>query len=98
MAGMDSKAKKEYRFYILRPGDGRYVFKCSSSQQRDDWTMSLNKVITVSVYNTCIMMYTIDWMILALGVQQLTHKTHHGLSMNIRCLVVLFCGYLVIMT
>ena len=48
MAGEESKAKKEYRFYILRPGDGRYVFKCNTSQQRDEWTMLLNKVITVS--------------------------------------------------
>ena len=48
MAGEESKAKREYRFYILRPGDGRYVFKCNSPQQRDEWTMSLNKVITVS--------------------------------------------------
>ena len=49
MAGEESKAKREYRFYILRPGDGRYVFKCTSPQQRDEWTISLNKVITVSV-------------------------------------------------
>ena len=47
MAGEESKNKKEYRFYILRPGDGRYVFKCNSLQQRDQWTMWLDKVITV---------------------------------------------------
>ena len=48
MAGEDFKVKKEYRFYILRRGDGRYVFKCITPQQRDEWTMLLNKVITVS--------------------------------------------------
>lgn len=50
MAGEDSKNKKEFRFYILRPGDGRYVFKCNTPQQRDEWTMFLDKVITVREY------------------------------------------------
>ena len=48
MAGEESKNKKEYRFYMLRPGDGRYVFKCNTPQQRDEWTISLSKIITVS--------------------------------------------------
>lgn len=47
MTGEDFKNKKEYRFYILRPGDGRYVFKCNSPRQRDEWTMMMNKIITV---------------------------------------------------
>ena len=47
MTGEDLKNRKEHRFYILRPGDGRYLFKCNSPKQRDDWTLVLNKVITV---------------------------------------------------
>ena len=50
MAGEESKNKREYRFYMLRPGDGRYVFKCNTPQQRDEWTVSLSKIITVSPF------------------------------------------------
>ena len=51
MTGVDLKNKKEHRFYLFRPGDGRYVFKCNSPKQRDEWTMVLDKVITVRPHN-----------------------------------------------
>ena len=46
---METKVRKgEFRFYLNRPGDGKYIFKVLSEADREDWISKLQRVITVS--------------------------------------------------
>ena len=48
VAGVETKVRKgEFRFYLNRPGDGKYVFKVPSETVREEWISKLQRVINV---------------------------------------------------
>lgn len=52
VAGVESKVRKgsgEFRFFLERSGDGKYLFKVMQESVRDSWVEALQRVINVSV-------------------------------------------------
>lgn len=47
--GIETKVRRgEFRFYLERPGDGKYVFKVLTESDRDEWISGIQSVIDVS--------------------------------------------------
>lgn len=45
---METKVRKgEFRFYLNRPGDGKYIFKVLTDAARDEWISKIQRVINV---------------------------------------------------
>ena len=42
--------KGEFRFYLDRPGDGKYIFKVPTEADREEWIRMLQRVINVSFH------------------------------------------------
>lgn len=52
VAGVESKVRKgsgEYRFFLDRPREGKYLFKVMQEVVRDEWIETLQRVINVSL-------------------------------------------------
>jgi len=53
--GVETRVRKgEFRFFLNRPGDGKYVFKEQSVAARDEWIAQIQRIIDVRSVCVCV--------------------------------------------